>query len=208
MNDRIDNISEKIRKARREIELSQQDLADKINVSVITITRWESGKTDRVGLVELRKIAQATGKPLQYFITEEESDNYLREALKGSNFIPLEKSEPEPPLVAWADLYKMDKKSVFNGEGENSMLRVNVGDSDNDPEFSGTDILWFIPDSSIQDKKYYLLKDFKHKVVILRQLRKYGTKIVLSTKNFKFEDEFDGKRFEIIGRVTKHEREL
>lgn len=200
------SIGEKVLIARRECNLSQEALARLIEVSTRTIVRIEKDGKTNLGI--LNKIAQATGKSLQYFITEEESDNYLREALKGSNFIPLEKSEPEPPLVVWADLYKMDKKSIFNGEGENSMLRVTVGDSDNEPEFSGTDILWFIDDSSIQDKKYYLFKDLKNKTVILRQLRKYGSKVVLSTKNFKFEDEFDGKRFEIIGRVTKHERAL
>lgn len=200
------SIGEKLLIARRECNLSQEALARLIGISTRTIVRIEKDSKTNLGI--LNKIARATRKPLSYFITEEEADSHLKEALKGSNFTPLEISAPEPPLVVWSDLYKIDKKSILNSKGENSMLRVSVDNDDNAPEISRTDILWFTHDISMQDKKYYLIKDLDNKTVILRQLRQYGEKTVLSTKNWNFENDFDPRRSEIIGRVVKHEREL
>lgn len=65
------NINDRIRKARREAELSQHELAKKIGVSVITVFRWESEKVKKVPSEVLSKIAEVTNKPLGYFVSEE-----------------------------------------------------------------------------------------------------------------------------------------
>lgn len=64
-------IGEKVAIARRECNpsLSQEDLARRINVSLRTVFRIE--KTGQTDIVKLKKIAQATGRNISYFLTEE-----------------------------------------------------------------------------------------------------------------------------------------
>ena len=44
-------IGERIRKKRRELEMSQQALARMVGVSRVTITDWENSKTELITLV-------------------------------------------------------------------------------------------------------------------------------------------------------------
>jgi len=62
-------ISEKIRKARRESDLTQTELAIKIDVSLSSIQRIEKGEVD-VGINLLKKISAATKMPISFFIDE------------------------------------------------------------------------------------------------------------------------------------------
>src|SRR5919201_950626 len=61
----------KIRSARAEKGWKQKHLAAEVRVEPITVSRWERGATtpdfDALGL-----IAEATGKPLSYFLGEDE----------------------------------------------------------------------------------------------------------------------------------------
>lgn len=181
---------------------TQEELAQKLSVNTHTVSNWEQGlrapnATSRKLLAIVFKVHEA-----KLFISDKDFD-----LLKASNFPPIETSEPEPPLVVWADFYEMDKKSILT-KGGKKMFRVIVEDDDNAPDIAKTDILWLINDLIIKDRKYYIFKDLLNKTVILRQLRQYKDAVVLSTKNLKFEHEFDSKRFEVIARVFKHEREL
>jgi transcriptional regulator with XRE-family HTH domain len=63
----VDDLSLKIRRARNEAGLSRELLAGKVGVSLATVVRYETGRTQRVSLELLVKIAEATGKPLVWF---------------------------------------------------------------------------------------------------------------------------------------------
>ncbi len=64
-------VAARIRSARTEKGWKQKHLAAQVSVEPITVSRWERGATtpdfDALGL-----IAEATGKPLSYFLGEEE----------------------------------------------------------------------------------------------------------------------------------------
>lgn len=64
-------IREKIILARRESKLTQAQLADKIDVDMQTYSRWERGVIKKIPTDALEKIAEATGKPLSFFLPEE-----------------------------------------------------------------------------------------------------------------------------------------
>ena len=68
MND--NELSDRIRKARTEAGLSRELLAVKIGVSMSTLVNYETGRTKRMPLAKLDKIAQATGKPVLWFLEE------------------------------------------------------------------------------------------------------------------------------------------
>jgi transcriptional regulator with XRE-family HTH domain len=65
------NIGEKIRKARLEKNISQNELTKLINAGKLTISQYERGKSTP-NLFILLKIAKALGKPISYFFEEEE----------------------------------------------------------------------------------------------------------------------------------------
>lgn len=61
-------IGQRIRQAREAADLTQQQLADRIGIQTAqSISRYERGETE-VSTKRLRKIAEATGKELDYFV--------------------------------------------------------------------------------------------------------------------------------------------
>lgn len=80
-------LAARIRNARRSMpfdngrRVSQQTLADRIGVHVITVSQWERGKSAPT-VANLMAIADATGQPMEFFTgdsdDEEESEQKLR----------------------------------------------------------------------------------------------------------------------------------
>ena len=64
----------KIINARREAGLTQEELAKKIGQKISAVARWEAG-VFKPTEANLKKIAAATGKPLDYFLQEDNSVN-------------------------------------------------------------------------------------------------------------------------------------
>ena len=60
-------VGERIREARASKGWKQKHLAAEVEVEPITISRWERGATTP-DLDVLRLVAEATGKPLAYFV--------------------------------------------------------------------------------------------------------------------------------------------
>lgn len=60
-------LGKKIELARREMNLSQGQLAEATGIARPTLSLYESGKIKTIGPDNLLKIAQATGKPLSFF---------------------------------------------------------------------------------------------------------------------------------------------
>ena len=64
----------KIINARREAGLTQEELAKKIGQKISAVARWEAG-VFKPTEANLKKIAEATGKTLDYFLQEDNSVN-------------------------------------------------------------------------------------------------------------------------------------
>lgn len=63
-----EEIGRRIAQARDAADLTQQELAERIGIETAqTISRYERGETE-VKIKRLRRIAEATGKPLSFFI--------------------------------------------------------------------------------------------------------------------------------------------
>lgn len=63
-----DRLASKIRSARAEAGLSREQLAAALGVSLSTVVRYETGRTDRIQMATLLGIAKATKQPLTYFL--------------------------------------------------------------------------------------------------------------------------------------------
>jgi transcriptional regulator with XRE-family HTH domain len=68
-----DQLAEKIRKARKDADLSREELAAALGVSLVTVVRIETGRTMNVSAVRLLGIAKATKKPLAFFLGKAEA---------------------------------------------------------------------------------------------------------------------------------------
>ena len=64
-------LGDRIREARADKGWKQRELASEVEVEPITVSRWERGATTP-DLDVLRLVAEATGKPLSYFVAGEE----------------------------------------------------------------------------------------------------------------------------------------
>jgi transcriptional regulator with XRE-family HTH domain len=70
MYSQIVAVGDRIRSARADKGWMQKHLAAEVEVEPITVSRWERGATTP-DLDVLRLVAEATGKPLSYFVAEE-----------------------------------------------------------------------------------------------------------------------------------------
>lgn len=62
-------LGQKLRLAREEAGLSQEDLGHRLGCSGVTISSWETGKR-RVSLEDLHSLARELGKPLAFFFPD------------------------------------------------------------------------------------------------------------------------------------------
>ena len=66
-------VGERIRQARADLGWKQKNLAAEVSVEPITVSRWERGATTP-DLQVLGRVAEATGKPLSYFVGDDGGD--------------------------------------------------------------------------------------------------------------------------------------
>jgi transcriptional regulator with XRE-family HTH domain len=66
-------VGERIREARAAKGWMQKHLAAEVEVEPITVSRWERGATTP-DLDVLRLVADATGKPLSFFVSDPQED--------------------------------------------------------------------------------------------------------------------------------------
>lgn len=65
-----DALATRIRAARKTADLSREQLAGSLGVSLATLVRYETGRTERISMRRVQAIAKATNHPLSYFLEE------------------------------------------------------------------------------------------------------------------------------------------
>lgn len=101
-----------LKKARKQMSLSQEDLAKKIGISRMMISRYEVGSSD-IPLEKLQRIAELLQKPVSFFFgetTTEDSSQVWKEAQK---YLELFKDKVGGEL----DLSPKDMLAFSLGEG-------------------------------------------------------------------------------------------
>jgi len=71
MNDKNKQIGKRVKIARILIDVTQEDLAKRIGVEPVTVSRMESGSRNTTA-VEIEKISKVLNRSLSYFYEEEE----------------------------------------------------------------------------------------------------------------------------------------
>jgi transcriptional regulator with XRE-family HTH domain len=86
--DKMENIGNRLKQAIREMGLNQGEFAKMIQVKQPMVSSWITGNSSP-NSASLRKIAQATGKPLQFFFDNAES-NQSASAQNKDNSVEIE----------------------------------------------------------------------------------------------------------------------
>lgn len=82
-------IGDKIKMARKELELSQSELGDRVDLSRVSISQIENGKRQRVNPDIIRRIAETLNKPQAYFYGLTENRPKLKPARHSQKDSPL-----------------------------------------------------------------------------------------------------------------------
>lgn len=64
------NVGNRIRKRRKELQITQIDLANKIGKSSQVISNWERGYTSGITAQDLQKLSVALAIPISYLVEE------------------------------------------------------------------------------------------------------------------------------------------
>lgn len=65
-----DQLAARIRQAREEADLTREQMAPMLGVTMRTLGRWETDETKRISVAALARIAAVTEKPITFFLGE------------------------------------------------------------------------------------------------------------------------------------------
>jgi len=98
MNDINFEIAQRIRAARLQRNLTQQDLAEKFNKTSATISDIERGKT-QITASDLVLFSELLVKPIEYFFGEDFSDSDIEDVIALMRKLPPETRKQQLPLM-------------------------------------------------------------------------------------------------------------
>ena len=108
------NMAERIKTKRKELKLSQTDLADLLGLSYMTVRRWETkGTTPNASL--LPKLAEVLDTSVSYLMEGNDNEKTYQETEKGF-----------PSMAYWGGVIDNAKKLSLNGNDEekNDVLQM------------------------------------------------------------------------------------
>jgi len=195
--------------ARRESNLTQEDLAQKIGISRVSVLNYESGKR-KVPADVLYKIAEAVGKPLSFFHPPQGLNQE-----SASNVIQINVILTKVPVITWSqannfslagyqEIASASAQHVFTTTKGSHMFALTISGNSMEPEFRENDIIVVNPELKPQNSDFILARNSKATEALFTQLRIYGDKNILHPLNPEFPDlELnDDGQYSIIGVVT------
>ena len=104
------SVSNRIKDSRKECRLTQQELADKIGVSLMTVLRWEKGERTPNALI-MPQIAEALNTSVEYLMGLQ-SDSEIKAVPQVE---PKKEAENLPTMAYWGGVLDNAKKAVNDG---------------------------------------------------------------------------------------------
>ena len=65
------DLGRRIREARKAADLTPEEMAVRLDISMATLFRYERGNTKRISYERLAAISDVTGRPVSWFLTGE-----------------------------------------------------------------------------------------------------------------------------------------
>ena len=123
--------SERIKKIRKDLSLSQEEFSDKIGISIDTIQKWEKGtSTPRISVAE--KIANILETSLGYLIGTTDSSNEKHTSNENMFFFKSGGQEVKIPNTEEnKELFLAIVEKMVNSCKEPSQAKINMQDNIN-----------------------------------------------------------------------------
>ncbi|MGB2579386.1 transcriptional regulator with XRE-family HTH domain [Elusimicrobium simillimum] len=209
------NIGKKILKARKELNLTQQQLADIIGQDRAAIARWEIGRFNP-STKNLEELAKALGKDYKYFyedfddvfpLNRFKNLNEIRDS--GSPYPPALQEYPQTALLKKGEVIFLDTENVPLPHNVNAPHKFSVEIRDNSvlPDFEASDILEIQAVSKVEkayENRYFLVQ-MEGELYIYRCAPYYG-KMKMEIANF--EKSVPLKDVVVLGRVVSVRRKV
>ena len=181
-----------LKSLRKNSNMTQVQLAEKINVTQGTIANWERGVREP-DMEMVRRIADAIGVPVERFFSEAkdstpEHSNTVQLAQTGVRMIPLYESAAAG-FGAYANSTAVGCIPCYiesEWEAENSIAVKIKGDSMY-PKIEDGDIVIICKDMGYEDGKIVVARIDEDDAVVKR-LRLYPSKLVLESINPEYQD--------------------
>ena len=113
------SLGEKIKQRRRQLNLSQENLAEKVHVHSNTIRKWEKG-TSSPSAEEIKSLAEALDTTTTFLYEEDYPASFIK------NSAYQDKTEIQnsvPPMAYWGSLVDNAERTAENGKN----LHVIIG---------------------------------------------------------------------------------
>lgn len=182
----------KIFLARKELNLTQKQLAEKIGQPASVVARWETGRYNP-SAKNLEDLSKALGKDYKYFY-EDMRDNISNLFSAGAwpvNHVvkegPRKFTLPETQVLAIVKKGEVIfvEAGVIPSAGSMGVYNINIRDNSLSPEFAEGDTLEVRPGSEIEDDKFHII-ELKNEHFIYK-CRANGKKLILTLNKSKRE---------------------
>lgn len=187
----------------KEKKLSQKELAAALEVGQATVSHWESGRQE-ANPDQRKKVADFFGISEAELISENLA-TYKPE-------VPLQKI----PVISWVHANRffdaedpfppgIGEEYIFTTTKGKNIFSLRVKDDCMEPEFLEGDLIVVKPSIEPNNNDYVIVKDHQGNKATFKQLKKYGSKVILHPLNPKYTDlELDQTdRYEIIGVIVE-----
>ncbi|WP_428897697.1 helix-turn-helix protein [Parelusimicrobium proximum] len=199
------NIAKQLIAARKEMNLTQKELADKIGLPASAIARWESGKFNP-STKNLEKLAEALSKDFKYFYTAPAG------AVGAGDGPKTYEVKDAPSFYTAADSFplsgiiKRGEVIFFENSVPAGKFSLSVRDASLSPDFEETDTLDITEDNNIglNNNKYFLV-DIKGSQYIYRCLQSSDA---VSLSGGKERKSLPVSEVKIIGRVIAVKKQI
>lgn len=210
----MNTLGERIRHARKALDLTQGEVADFFNIKRVNVTQWE-GDTTRPDQAKLAKLPELLGGSIEWYLTgtgkspddtpntkQETFDNYLR-----------------VPLVSWVSAGRMGESQSVEIDDIDELPSIHAPDLDPSGDWialrvdgrsmdkiSPHDSIIFVnrKDKNLVDRGIYVFADGEGGATF-KQFRYPNRLCVMTTKTDDYKDIVieDGNMPEVVGRVKK-----
>ncbi len=201
--------SDKVRKARRERGLTQEQLGNMININKSSISRYEKG-IQLPELENIKKMAKALGVSHQYLLEDEFMNEYVIE--EGFIKVPvLSKVQKGMPLLAEKNVIGFEyvlKGELDMNSNEYFYLEIKNSDMENARIHKGDRVL-IRKQTSLHNEGDIMLVRIGNEEAILRRVYSKKEGIVLQSENvgcppqFFTKTDIANKDVVIIGKATE-----
>lgn len=184
MNRRYGIIGGIIRRARRALDMTQQELADRLSISVQSVSQWENGRTkpDEGRFSQLAGILNVDAKEFEIGDQDKIDESSfaiptsLAKNLLDRYAIPIDDLvypfEEIPGLIGYGDLREGSRIAKFSGKGR--LYLYQVMDNSFDPELRRGDELILDSLAVMHIGSFGLFVDWSTEKSFLAQVRRLG----------------------------------